>query len=202
LNDTIAYYDRNAKEFFLGTVTADMSTLYVPFLEHVPPGGKILDAGCGSGRDSLYFLRHGYQVEAFDASAEMCRLASHLIGRTVRQKTFDMVCSVSEFDGIWACAALLHQPRNLMDKVLERFCRALKPGGVLFVSFKLRDGQWEQGGRSFSGYDEKSFRELVEKHGSLAACTIWTSNDVRPERVGEQWLNAILQRVHDPSVRP
>jgi 2-polyprenyl-3-methyl-5-hydroxy-6-metoxy-1,4-benzoquinol methylase len=68
----------------------------------MPPGGRILDAGCGSGRDSLHFLQHGHEVEAFDASAEMCQLASSLIGRTVLQKTFEDVDSVSDFDGVLA----------------------------------------------------------------------------------------------------
>jgi 2-polyprenyl-3-methyl-5-hydroxy-6-metoxy-1,4-benzoquinol methylase len=96
-----------------------MSPLYAPFLAHIPPGGRILDAGCGSGRDSLYFLRHGYKIDAFDASAKMCRLASNHIGQAVTQKTFKEVSNAAAFDGIWACAALLHETRDSFDAVLD-----------------------------------------------------------------------------------
>ena len=172
-----------------------MSALYAPFLAILPVGGRILDAGCGSGRDSLYFIRNGYEVEAFDASAEMCQLASGLIGRPVLQKTFEDVDSVSAFDGIWACASLVHVRREHIDAVLQRLCPALKPGGVMFVSFKLRDGEWEQDGRFFNGYDEASFKDLLKRHPSLGLCSSWVSDDVRRERRQEQWLNALLQRI-------
>ena len=172
-----------------------MSALYSPFLAYMPPGGRILDAGCGSGRDSHYFLQQGYRVEAFDASVEMCRLASSLIGQTVLQKTFEEIDYVSAFDGVWASASLLHVRRDRIDAVLQRFSWALKPSGVMFVSFKLRDGEWEQNGRLFNGYDETSFRELITQLPSFVLGSIWTSDDVRPDRKQEKWLNALIRRV-------
>jgi len=69
----------------------------------------------------------------------------------------------------------------------------LKPGGVMFVSFKLRAGEWEQDGRFFNGYSENSFRELVKKHPSFGHCSIWTTDDVRPDRKDEKWLNALIR---------
>jgi SAM-dependent methyltransferase len=195
LSGTVAYYDQNAARYFSETVRIDMAALYGPFLPLIPPGGRILDAGCGSGRDSLYFLQHGYDVEAFDASGEMCRLASGLIGRIVLQTDFEEVDSVSEFDGIWACASLLHVRRECIDAVLERLCRALRPGGVMFVSFKFRNDEWVQDGRFFNGYDEGSFQELLERHPSLGILSSWVSDDARPERKREKWLNALWRRV-------
>jgi 2-polyprenyl-3-methyl-5-hydroxy-6-metoxy-1,4-benzoquinol methylase len=195
LSGTISYYDRNAEKFFSATVEIDLSGLYAPFLAHIPPGARILDAGCGSGRDSRYFLQHGYTVEAFDASSEMCCLASSHIGQTVLQKTFEQVDYDSEFDGVWACASLLHVPRDHIDAVLQRFTWALKPGGVMFMSFKLRDGEWEQDGRFFNGYNETSFRELIKEHPSFLLCSIWITDDVRPDRKREKWLNALIRRI-------
>ena len=171
-----------------------MSALYAPFLAHIPPGGRILDAGCGSGRDSRYFLQHGYRVEAFDSSIEMCRLASNLIGQTVVQKTFEEIDCTSAVDGVWACASLVHVRRDRMDAVLERFSSALKPSGAMFVSFKLRDGEWEQDGRLFSGYNQNSLQELIKNHPSFVLCSIWTTNDMRPGRTNEKWLNALIRR--------
>jgi len=197
LSSTVSYYDQNAELFFKETVEVKMSFLYAKFLIHVPLGGRILDAGCGSGRDSLYFLQHGYKLDAFDASVEMCRLASNFIGQPVLQKTFEDIDYVSAFDGVWACASLLHVPRDRMDAVLERFSRALKPGGVMFLSFKLRDGEWEMDGRFFTGYDQNSFQELVKTHPSFAICLIWTTDDARRDRKNERWLNALIQRVDE-----
>jgi SAM-dependent methyltransferase len=196
VNETIAYYEKNAENFYNETVQVDMSPLYKPFLALLPSGGRILDAGCGSGRDSLHFKQRGFQVEAFDASPEMCRLASRTICQTVHLKTFDEIDWVSEFEGIWACASLLHVCRDSMDAVLQRLCCALKPSGVLFASFKLRDGEWERDGRFFNGYDENSLQQLIKRYPTLLPISVWGSDDARPGRKGEKWLNALLQSVH------
>jgi SAM-dependent methyltransferase len=195
LNETIAYYDKNAQRFHNDTVNVDMSALYRPFLDLVIDGGRILDAGCGSGRDSLYFKQHGYQVEAFDASAEMCRLASAHLGQPVQQMTFDEVQWDSQFDGIWACASLLHVNRASLSAVLERLARSLKPAGVFYISMKKRDEEWSREGRFFNGYNEESFSRLIESQTLLHLHSLWTSADVRPGRKGEEWLNAMLLRV-------
>lgn len=129
----------------------------------------------------------------------MCRLASKHIGQVVTQKTFKELNDVAAFDGIWACAALLHETRGSIDAVLDKLCRALKPGGVLFMSFKLRDGGWTQGDRSFNGYCENSLRELLAKHHDVSICSIWASDDVRPGRQNERWLNSLVQRILDAS---
>lgn len=197
MSDTAYYYDRNAEQFFRDTVSIDMTVQTAPFLAHIPPGGKILDAGCGSGRDSLYFLQRGYQVESFDASIEMCRLASSLIGEAVLQKTFEDVDYISVFDGVWASASLLHVRRDRIDGTLQKLSLALKPSGVMFASFKLCDGEWEKNGRFFNGYDETSFRELIKKHPSFVLSSICASDDVRPYRSSEKWLNVLLRRLGD-----
>jgi SAM-dependent methyltransferase len=193
LSGTIAYYDRNAAQFFRQTIEVNMSALYHPFLAHIPTGGTILDAGCGSGRDSHYFLRCGYKVEAFDASAEMCRLASSFSGLAVHQKAFENMDYVSVFDGVWACASLLHVPRDRIDAVLQKFSEAIKPSGIMFLSFKLRDGEWEQDGRFFNSYSEDSFRDLIKKHHSFVLHSTWATDDFRSDHKGEKWLNALLR---------
>jgi len=195
LNSTVAYYERNAERYCDETVHANMSALYKPFLKLIAPNGKILDVGCGSGRDSRYFIQHGYRVEALDASSEMCRHASKLIGQPVQHKTFSEIEWESEFDGIWACASLLHVRRDSIDEMLDRLCRALKPNGTMFLSFKLHDGEWEQEGRSFNGYSESTFRELVKSHPTLLIASTWASCDARPSRKEEEWLNALLRRI-------
>ncbi len=191
MSETISYYDQNAQHFFDDTANVDMGELYSEFLHHIPKGGRILDAGCGSGRDTRHFLQQGYDVTAFDASAAMCRLASEFTGICVVQRTFEQVDWRCTFDGIWACASLLHVARDQIEIVLQKLCRALKPEGVMFMSFKFRDGQWEQGGRFFNGYNETTLRAMLADQPA-EVLKVWTTFDQRPERRGEQWLNALI----------
>lgn len=188
------YYDERADAFYADSVGADMSALYEPFLALLPAGGHVLDAGCGSGRDARAFLDRGYRVTAFDGSKEMAARASQLLGQPVLHLTFQALDREAEFDGVWACASLLHVPRAEMGDVLDRLTRALKPGGTLFLSFKYGDGEREQGGRFFNDYDEASFARLSAGHPALTPQKVWRTADARPGRAGESWLAALLLR--------
>ena len=127
---TINFYDKNAEAYAALTVTADMSRAYEKFLAYLPCGAKVLDAGCGSGRDSLFFMRQGYRVTMLDASAAMCRCAEKLTGQKALHKTFAEINFDKQFDGIWANASLLHVPEQELEKVLKILYRALKDDGV------------------------------------------------------------------------
>lgn len=193
-NATLAYYDRHADRYAADTVGADMSCLYAPFLDLLPAGGRILDAGCGSGRDALAFHRSGYQVTAFDGSVEMARVARKGTGLPVAVLTFDMVEYGPEFDGVWACASLLHVPRGGVPDVLSRLVRALKPGGVLYVSFKDGESQGERGGRWFTDYTADGLRAELSAVAGLEDVRVWVTADVRPGRGLETWVNALARR--------
>ena len=117
--NTIDYYNQDAESFFRGTIDIDMTALYEPFLKLLPDNAYILDAGCGSGRDSLYFLQNGYSVTPLDASEELSKLASKLIKQTVSNISFQEIEFENEFDGIWASASLLHILRVDMKDVLN-----------------------------------------------------------------------------------
>lgn len=111
-NRTLDYYNENAEAFFQNTACADMRHLYKRFLPLIPAGGRILDLGCGSGRDSRYFIEQGFQVTAADGSEALCRLASRYIGQEVLCMDFRDLAFKNCFDGVWACASLLHVPRE------------------------------------------------------------------------------------------
>src|SRR5829696_2513263 len=151
---TVAYYEANAERFVEDTFEVDMRPLYAPFLTLLPAGARVLDAGCGPGRDSLAFVARGHEVTAFDASEAMARLASRRTGLPVLRLSFDRVGFEVGFDGVWACASLLHVPRRDMPGVLHRLARALEPHGVLYASFRHGDGEAVRGGRLFSDYRE------------------------------------------------
>src|SRR5215469_8051738 len=102
---TTDYYDRYAAEFCENTFTVDVSALYIPFLRDIPEGGAILDAGCGSGRDSLAFLSRGYRVVSIDASSEMVDAATKHTGQQTLLLSFNEIDFTDEFDGIWACGS-------------------------------------------------------------------------------------------------
>src|SRR5450755_3222803 len=110
MTNSLNYYDQHAAEFFADTVLVDMSRLHKRFLAHVPDGGLILDAGCGSGRDTKAFIEKGFRVVAFDSSARVAELAAGHTGQRVDVRQFADVTEQACYDGIWACASLLHLP--------------------------------------------------------------------------------------------
>lgn len=191
---TRAYYERNAQEFFDSTVNLTMQHLYEPFLNLIPKHGRILDAGCGSGRDSLYFKKKGYSVTAMDSSEKLVKLASDLLGEDVLLLSFDKIEFCDEFDGIWACASLLHIPKSSIDEVFHRLIKALKVGGVLYASFKHGDGETIERERLFNNYTEESFNQLLNEHKDLCILSVWKTEDVRQDRKGRYWLNTLVKK--------
>ena len=170
-----------------------MTPLYPPFLAHIPEGGRILDAGCGSGRDAKYFLAHGYDVEAFDASPALARLAAEYLSREVRCLTFDEIAPSGDFYGVWACASLLHVPASGMSAALAKLAAALKPEGVLYASFKYGVGETTHDGRRFTCYDDESFTALTDELAGLSIAALWRTSDPRSRRE-VSWLNVLLVR--------
>jgi SAM-dependent methyltransferase len=194
----LAYYEDQAQSVFAETVAVDMAPLYARFLAYVPPGGHILDAGCGSGRDARAFQRLGYAVTAFEASPALARLASDYCGLPVEVRRFQDVEWQDRFDGIWACASLLHVPMAELPEVLGRLGRALKSDGVLYVSFKYGAGEREHGGRRFTDLDEEGLAGLVEAVPARVVRETWVTGDRREGREGERWLNAVVARGSAP----
>lgn len=190
---TLEYYQHHADDFFSSTVNVDMGSLYTPFLEHVPKGGWILDAGCGSGRDSKAFLQQGYQVEAFDATAEMAKLASQHTGLSVKHMTFSDVDAVNRYDGIWCCASLLHVSATELPDTMAKLARALKSGGIWYISFKYGDGERVKDGRHFTDLNEQGLSALLAGLAGIRLAGHWITEDKRPDR-SEMWLNALLHK--------
>ena len=190
---SISYYDANAEAYFNDTVGADVSALRKRFLAHVLPGGHILDAGCGSGRDTRAFAEAGYRVTAFDASAEMVKRAAAYTGLVVTQMTFDDMAWIDEFDGIWACATLLHVPRDKLSSTFARFARALRRGGVWYLSVKHGTDDRVVGARTFTDMTEQEMRDRLEGV-CLSVIDLWVTDDVRPGRA-DRWVNTVAVRI-------
>lgn len=193
-HQTLKYYDDNAQDFFNGTAGAHMDALYQPFEAHLAPGMHILDLGCGSGRDSRYFLKKGYRVTAADGAEALCRLASDFIGQRVQHLQFEELSFCEEFDAVWACASLLHVEQQQMPAVLQRVFRSLKPQGILYASYKYGTTQHVEKGRLFCDYTEEDLGPLFSQIPAAVVKTWWISHDVREDREGERWLNIIAEK--------
>ncbi|MCR9292932.1 MAG: class I SAM-dependent methyltransferase [bacterium] len=191
---TIRYYDDHAQEYVSATAGIDMEALYRPFLEFVPEGGTILDAGCGSGRDAKAFLDRGNRVRAIDASAMMVEATSRRTGQPAQRLRFQELHSNDELDGIWACASLLHVPLAELDDVLSRFANALHPGGICYLSFKEGVGERMDGDRLFVDFTENSLRDRLRRQPSFEIVRTWITTDFRPGR-SERWVNALVRKV-------
>ena len=194
---TLDYYNKEADVFFENTVSVDFSKIQEMFLKHIKPGGRILDLGCGSGRDSRAFLERGYDVVPVDGSAELAKLAGAYIGREVIVADFREFEPEGTFDGIWACASLLHLPKEEIAAVMRKQADHLAEGGCFYVSFKYGEFQGERNGRYFTDMTEESFQELLEEVPGLVTEEVFVTGDVREGRNSEKWLNVMLKKVRE-----
>lgn len=191
---TIDYYNKHAEEFTASTFEVDMESLYQPFLVELQEGARILDVGCGPGRDTLAFKNKGYQVYAIDYSEELVKKASRLTGIPIKLKSFYEIDDYEAYDGIWACASLLHCERNHLKEVIGKLMSALKPNGVLYMSFKYGNGDREKDGRQFTDLDEVQAKALLEQFDNVQQIQQWITVDKRPDRQ-EKWLNLLLRKL-------
>lgn len=195
MNNTLNYYDTNANSFINDTISVDFSEIQNHFLELLPSNPYILDFGCGSGRDTKYFLEKGCHVFATDGSKKLCKEASVYTGIEVKQMLFQELNYVDAFDGIWACASILHVPKVELLSIIRKMCNALKVSGVIYTSFKYGAFEGEKNGRYFSNFTEVSFRQFISEISELAIEEYWITEDVRQGRGEEKWLNLILRKV-------
>ena len=197
---TLDYYQTHAKDFFSQTIDVDMQNIYQPFLEHLPKNPlcnqqKILDFGCGSGRDSVFFANQGFDVTAIDGSKNLIDLARQTDTRIHWQcLRFDEIAKQSwqkQFTGIWACASLLHVPFDDLSKILNEIITCLKPNGVLYASFKYGDSEREKDGRFFCDMNEERWQLIENQLNNAKPLKFWQTIDNR-KNLQDIWFNLIL----------
>lgn len=191
---TIEYYDQNANMFARRTQLVDFAVIQERFTKMLPAGSKILDFGCGSGRDTKYFLEKGYQVTATDGSGELCKLATAFTGIKVKKMLFQELDEVNEYNGIWACSSILHLPKKELRSVLQKMCIALKDNGIIYTSFKYGNFEGDRNGRYFTDFIEDSFQKIIAAISELTIEDCWITSDVRPGKDEEKWLNLLLRK--------
>lgn len=194
-NKTIEYYNTYASEFNTNTVNVPFSSVQTNFVNYLPDRAYILDFGCGSGRDSKVFLSKGYRVDAIDGSIEMCKLAEKLIGQPVKCISFQKFHAENKYDGIWACASILHLDLGELKIVFKNLSSALKEEGYLYASFKYGNFAGIRNGRYFTDMTEDSFTDFLNDTGLFDIIDMKVGSDSRPGREEELWLNIIMKKV-------
>lgn len=192
---TINYYNSNAGEFAETTKKVDFSEIQQVFMSYLPPDASILDFGCGSGRDTKYFLDHGYQVTATDGSAEICKIATDYIGIPVNHMLFEELDDQNRYDGIWACASILHMPKKELPGIFHKMHRAVKKDGLIYTSFKYGSFEGERNGRYFTDFTEEKFTDFIGQVLGFRIEKMWITGDVREGRGDERWLNILIRRM-------
>lgn len=189
---SVNFYEQQADSFAENTLSVDMTALYAEFLPLLAPGSLIIDAGCGAGRDSRYFLAKGFRVIAFDASKELVAIAKQVTGLPVINTTFQAFNSSIKADALWACASLLHVPWQDQQATFRHLAKMVKPKGLVYCSYKYGTNDHAKDGRQFTNANQTRLAQFIAG-SDLRIYKCWLTADARPDRADEQWLNAILE---------
>lgn len=193
--DITRYYNNNAIDYCKRTLKIDLQSIYPEFLQHLKINNKILDAGCGSGRDSKFFQQLSYDITAMDASKELVLLSSKLIGKPTLHLSFDEMTFENEFDGIWACASLLHVSNVQMNTILEKFVHALKTNGIWFMSFKYGTEELFYNGILYNYQNEMTLSRYIANFHNLKTIKMWKHHSCDSSNSQVDWLCCIVQKI-------
>ena len=193
MSGTINYYDKHASFYFDRTSQVDFVALYEEFLKYVPAGGRIMDLGCGSGRDVKWFRDHGYEAFGLDASERLVKIACEELGIPVEVGFIEEWIADEAFDGVWCCASLVHLDDDNLDQFLSNLRYNLKKGGALFMSVKegIDSGTIEDG-RYFRDFNEATLNALISHYKGFRIEKVWYTED-KMHRESFKWLNAIIR---------
>lgn len=198
---TLAWYAHHAARFVAHTAARDLGDARARFLAHLRPGATVLDAGCGAGRDTRAFQAAGCQVTPMEPVEPLARATEVLTGLRVQRRRHEAVDDVAAWDGVWALASLLHLPRAVLPDVLARYARALRPGGVLYASFKEGaraldgpDPRDAEAGRWFSFYTVDDLNGLVHATPGLQLLDVARDAGRSPEGDARAWLTLLVRR--------
>ena len=197
INKTLDFYNNNSKTYIEKTLSGDTSNLYKGFLNNIPKGSSILDLGCGSGRNSIEFIKQGYNVTAVEGSKELAVAARKIIGQQVICSKFEDIKLNKTFHGIWACASLLHVNKNDIVDVIKNVSLNLKTNGAFYMYFKYGENEYiDENGRYFNCYTEETFKEMIAQVSKLKIKNIYKSGDTLGGRNNLEWLNILCIKVN------
>ena len=159
------------------------------FVALLKPGSRVLDLGCGSGRDSVAFRKLGFEVLAIDGADEFVRHVSSL-QIPAQKMLMEELFFENEFDAIWCCASLVHVNKNNLPDVIRRIKKALKSRGLCFFSFKMGEGEGFENGRYFHYVNEEQLRTYLINYEILSI----SKNSSDSNQTPTTWISAIAQK--------
>ena len=166
-DDTLGYYAENAAKYAADSLKLPPSTKMDYFQKHLPPHPRVLELGCGGGRDTADMIKRGFDVYPTDGSPEMAREAEARLGRPVQVMLFEELDMEDAFDGVWAHASLLHAPREALPGIIRRIHTALHHGGLLYASFKSGEaGSRDVFGRYYNYPSRQVMMDLFQANGT------------------------------------
>ena len=194
--NTLEYYNKNAKIYCDQTLVGNLQENYNKFLEHLQSNAYILDFGCGSGRDSKYFLDNGYNVKAIDGSIEMCKLASKYINQEVTCMKFEELNDINTYDGIWACSSILHIEKENLSDILIKMINSLKVNGVIYTSFKIGVGYEIKEGKYYNYLTKDEMIQTLNKTSKSVELVDYFETLPSTRRKAENtiWGNFIIKK--------
>lgn len=165
------------------------------FQKLVPDGG-VIDIGCGSGRDAVLFIESGYEYIGIDLSEEMLVVARELVPNADFRKMdmYALEFPSGRFDGFWAAASLLHNPKMSVDRVLQEIGRVVKTGGIGFLAMKegvgerMVKGRYEGDERFFAFYKQEEFADVLRKNGFEVLKQKRDLREYNPPESTDVWL--------------
>lgn len=187
------YYEINAKQYAKETFSADMSEQYKRFLPLLREQARILDVGSGSGRDACYFQKKGYQVTALEPSKNLCREIRKVFPGKIVCSDIQSYQPEQRFDGIWACASLLHLQEKEVLYFFEKINLYLNENGIFYLSGKngITTGEAADG-RYFLEFTEALAEKILAANERIRLNELWYSEDVSG-RKGFRWMNVVLK---------
>ncbi len=190
---SISYYNKYHERFINDTLNLDMSHLYDYFESNLSNKGHILDLGCGSGRDSKYFMDKGYQVTAMDGSEEMVKFCNEILQVPAVHATYENFHPNEDFDGIWACASLLHVDRDVLPIMIQKYVNHMKSQGIFYMSFKEYKEDFEYEGRYFTCFTKHSMEDLLKNIQNISIISIRETPGLQNNKL--RWISAIVKKI-------
>jgi mutator protein MutT len=192
---TLQYYNAHAASYIRETINRDIMDIREHFISMLTPGSHILDLGCGSGRDSRVFLDHGFRVTAIDASPAIATITSDFLAQDVLVMKAQDICDNEKYDGIWACASLLHIADSEMSATVKRIADAVRPGGIAYISFKRGTNcNIDDKGRFINRYTLEQFTKICLEIPHIELSAHYESVSIT-HNSKEYWLNIFISKV-------